>query len=883
MLRYLFLFVAPLAVAAADIQLTPGNLAAALEQARCSPKPVRIIVADGVYPVTEALVLGKDDSQVTWEAAEGARPVFEGGRAIKGWQKAEGGLWKAALPDKTRPIEQLWINGRRATLARSPNKGFFHIAEACGAEVFKGNGNAEFEAFSLYPGHFNMLKNIPAAEREHLLVTVTHAWAVSQCRVRQLNEATRSVWIKGRARYPFVVFEPDQRYWLENFRAALDAPGEWYLDRAAGEILCLPFPGEDMTKAEVIAPVTDRFLRIEGAHDIRFRGISFRHAGYLYPADGQHDGQAATTVDAVIEVAESTGIRFENCEVSRIGRHAIWFKNGCGDSAVTHSHLHDLGGGGVYVGETARPADPRVNRGIVVDDCIIQHGGRLHPAACGVVFTHTQRCAVTHCDIGDFYYTGVSAGWNWGYGDTSSRETLVENNHIHHLGWAYLSDMGGFYGLGTSPGTIVRGNHVHHITAHRYGGWGLYNDEGATDTLMENNLVHDTWNAGFHQHYGYFNTVRNNIFAFGSSAQIQGSRNEPRLRFRYLNNIVVWDPASPLLDGGEWNWKFFDRPERGDPKDSLVFRNNLYWPTDGKIPATLTKTHFSWDEWRKMGRDAGSQFANPLFEDIARRDFRLKPGSPAEKMGFKPWDLTLAGVRRTDAKWLALAAQGHNYPAWDTDAKPWPAPLFRVEQDFEHTSPGLIGIRGAKHDRENKGESIGVTDQLSSPFTPGSKRCLKVQDAPDLRHSYDPVLDIYPTTWDGGTFHIEFDIMAQENADWFFEIRGKSGDFGNGPYLRWQKGKLAAGTDGKAQLADIPPGEWFRVAITAATGAAAAPGMSAKTGTWSLALTRQDGSRETFENLPANPGWISASYMLFSALSSKKTAFFIDNVKMEQR
>jgi hypothetical protein len=156
-----------------------------------------------------------------------------------------------------------------------------------------------------------------------------------------------------------------------------------------------------------------------------------------------------------------------------------------------------------------------VNHHIVVDDCIIQHGGRLHPSACGVVLTHTQHCAVTHCDIGDFYYTGISAGWNWGYGDTASRETLVENNHIHHLGWAYLSDMGGFYGLGTSPGTIMRGNHVHHIASHRYGGWGLYNDEGSADTLMENNLVHDTWNAGFHQHYGYFNTVRNNIFAFG--------------------------------------------------------------------------------------------------------------------------------------------------------------------------------------------------------------------------------------------------------------------------------------------------------------------------------------------------------------------------------
>lgn len=718
-----------------------------------------------------------------------------------------------------------------------------------------------------------MLKTIPQPERDDVLLTVTHAWAVGQCRIQELNDEILGVRIKGRSRYPFVEFEPDQRWWVENFRAALDAPGEWFLDKAKGEVLYQPLPGEDMTKAEVIAPVVEKFLVMKGAHDVRFEGLSFQYCQHLYPAEGLHDGQAATTSGGAIEIEDSRGIHFANCEVAHTGLHAIWFKNGCADSTVTHCHLHDLGGGGVYVGETARPAESRVNHHITVDDCIIQHGGRLHPSACGVVFTHTQHCAVTHCDIGDLYYTGISAGWNWGYGDTASRETLVENNHIHHLGWAYLSDMGGFYGLGTSPGTIIRGNHVHHIASHRYGGWGLYNDEGATDTLMENNLVHDTWNAGFHQHYGYFNTVRNNIFAFGNSAQIQASRNEPRLRFRYMNNIVVWDPASPLLDGGEWNWKFFDKIDRGDPKDSLVFRKNLYWPTDGKIPAKLTKSHFSWDEWRKMGRDSGSQFANPMFEDLAKRDFRLKAGSPAEKTGFKPWDLTLAGVRKADAAWPALAAKGHDYPNWDTDAKPWPAPPFQIDQDFEHTSLGLIGIRTAKYDRENKGESIGVTDETSSPFTPGGKRCLKVLDAPGLKHTYDPVLDLYPTTWDGGSFHIEFDIMAQEGADWFFEIRGKNGEFAAGPYLRWQKGTLVANNANSLKLAEVKPGAWIRVSLTATTGS----------GSYAVTLETLDGKKDHFPAVPCNKTWDSASYLLFSALSSKHAAFFIDNVKMEER
>jgi len=861
---------------AADITLKPGNLAVVLEQVRKAPKPVRIVVESGVHPITETITLGKDDSQVTWS---GNNSIFMAGKPITGWVK-KGAMWKATLQDKTWNFEQLWINGRRATLARSPNKGYHHITEAVGAGVFPDlKENMNFHAFSIPAEQFDVLKAIPQAERDDVLITVTHAWTVGQWSIKALNDEALAVQIKGRSQYPFVEFEPDQRFWVENYRAALDAPGEWFLDKAKGEVLYLPLPGEDMTKAEVIAPVVKKFIVMKGAHDVRFEGISFQYSQHLYPADGLHDGQAATTSAGCIEIEDSRGIHFENCEVAHTGLHAIWFKNGCADSSVKRCHLHDLGGGGVYVGETVRPDEERVNHHIVVDDCIIQHGGRLHPSACGVVFTHTQHCAATHCDIGDFYYTGISAGWNWGYGDTASRETLVENNHIHHLGWAYLSDMGGFYGLGTSPGTIIRGNHVHHIASHRYGGWGLYNDEGASDTLMENNLVHDTWNAGFHQHYGYFNTVRNNIFAFGNSGQVQATRNEARLRFRYLNNIVVWDPASPLLDGGEWNWKLFDKTDRGDPKDSLIFRKNLYWPTDGKIPALLTKTKFTWDEWRKMGRDAGSQFADPMFENLAQRDFRLKPGSPAEKLGFKPWDLTLAGVRKTDTKWQELAAKGHDYPTWQTDAKPWPAPPYKVDQTFERTGLGTLGIRGAKYQNENKGERIGVTDETGSPIGGASKRSLKVQDAPDLKHSYDPVLDICPNWAESGTYHVSFDIMAQPGAHWFFEMRNKAGEFAAGPYVRWQNGKIVPGLQGNAVPFKVAPNQWVHVSITATPETPATP---AKNGTWTVSFTRQDGEKKGYLTFAAKPGWTDASYLLFGALGTKKTAFFIDNVKLHQ-
>lgn len=853
---------------------------AALEAARkITERPVRILVARGDYPLSETLTLGPGDSGISWEADQGSAPVFTGGRSIDGWKKSEDGTWQAEIPEVREgkwDFSQLWIDGRRATPAREPDRGFFHIEAPLSPSTFEGVESAEYEGFVLPPEVFGILQAIPERERAHVLLTVPHSWSAGQCRIEALDPSTRSVRIRGKARYGFLARGPDQRIWMEGFRAACDEPGEWHLDRASGILRYLPLPEEDFTGECVVAPMLDQFVKIAGAENVSFRGIAFRFGQYLFPEEGLHDGQAAVKIDGAIEVEDSRGIRFLDCEIGHVGRHAIFFRDGNSDCVVSRSHLHDLGGGGVRIGTISRPEEERICRNIVVEDCIIQQGGRLHPSACGVTLTHGRDCAVRHCDIGDFYYTGVSFGWNWGYGESVNRRNRLENCRIHHIGWAYLSDMGAFYNLGNAPETVIRGNHIHHVACYDYGGWGLYNDEGSGDVLMENNLVHDTSSAGFHQHYGYANRVRNNIFAFGGEAQIRRSRNEPRLTMVFENNIVLWDPGIPLLKGPVSRWENWSNREKGDPAGNAIFRRNLYWRTDGKMPEDLvggedSENGLSWETWREWGRDRDSRFADPAFVDAKARDFRLAEESPALELGFLPWDHSEAGVRGEE--WRKVAARAHLDARWEKEARPWPRPEFRIDlQTFENVPAGEVGIQAGSWDDQGKGESIGVIEGVSSTIplsdASGGDRSLRIVDVARLEPSYHPILDVHPT-WEEGVFRISFDVMSEPESSWFFEIRG-SGPFAAGPYLKWEKGRITAGHRENRELALVPPGEWVRIEVTAATGSER----------WMVELVREDGSTHRVADIPCQPEWTDGSYLLWSAIGSTKSAFFLDNLRM---
>lgn len=75
-------------------------------------------------------------------------------------------------------------------------------------------------------------------------------------------------------------------------------------------------------------------------------------------------------------------------------------------------------------------------------------------------------------------------------------------------------------------------------------------------------------------------------------------------------------------------------------------------------------------------------------------------------------------------------------------------------------------------------------------------------------------------------------------------------------------------------MAEIPPGEWFRLKITAETAS------GANAGSYVVELMRQNGSSKVFPKIVCKESWRDAGYLLFSGLGTTKTAFFIDNLRM---
>jgi hypothetical protein len=836
----------------------------AVRQQREPGRAARVVIADGTYPLRGTVEFTPEDSGVIYEAAPGAKPVFSGGTRITSWKKQGEHLWQAKLPDVAAGdwyFEQLWVNGRRATRARTPNEDWTYMrgATAKGRDPLTGSDADLRHALIMgYPDTLAPLDGVPQERLSDVTAVVYHSWEISRHRGRFFDPKNDALYVTEIATNkpsdvpPFIDFAAGKRYHLENFRAALDSPGEWFLDRD-GTLLYWPLPGEDMSKAEVVAPRVGQFIRIKGdeekpVENLTFRGLRFLYGQYILPPGGQADAQAAHDIPAVILADDAKRIAFEDCEIAHVGLYAIWFRSGCEGNTMRNCYLHDLGAGGFRVGN-GWPSDGAPSRRVsshnVVENNIIHGGGRIHYGAIGVWIGHSSDNIVAHNDISDFIYTGISAGWNWGYTESSAKRNLIEFNQIHHLGSSLLGDMAGIYTLGLSEGTVIRGNHIHHLRSNPDGVYGIYLDQASTGIVVRDNLVHDIGTACFYQHFGRDNLLENNIFAYPLQTSLRRALLEPHESFRAERNIMV-EPGGSFFGGTLIEGK-------------VSLDRNLYWPAKGK---TADFGGMSFSAWQQLGQDKNSLVADPGFADAAGRDFHLAADSPALGLGFVPFDYSQAGVQGGRA-WRKLAG-GQLFPDFNITPHRPPMPPLDLEEGFE-----AFLWSSLLHAVSNGGDAMALapTDEVAA----SGKRSLKFADQAGLNYPFDPHLVYWPNHTRGIT-RCSFNLRLGPGAEFQHEWRDNATPYLSGPGFVISGGVLQVA----GKTLPLPQDQWIHFEIKAGLG-------EQSTGTWDMTVQVPGEPAHHFTDLPSQPGWKSLEWLGFISNASGPSVFYLDNVMIHNK
>lgn len=434
------------------------------------------------------------------------------------------------------------------------------------------------------------------------------------------------------------------RYFISGVREALDAPHEWFLDREKGELLYLAEGGQPPAKPAVLARL-DRLIVLRGEPErnrwvehLRFEGFTFMDTNYTLTSNYY------MPADAVVWMSGARDCVVMGCTFRWTGGYALRLEGRSERVQFVRNRVEDVGQGGVIlIGDNA--SQPRHN---LVAGNLMQRLGLVYKHVAGVYVITGSDNRIAHNTIWDTPRYAISLKSL--DASRSSHRNVVEFNDLRRTNLE-TNDTGAIETLGRDQqdsGNIIRYNLILDSVGMistpdgkivtPYFTWGIYLDDYSSGTTVLGNIVARTVNGGICVHGGRNNLFENNIFVDAAVEQI---RLQPRDDFmqgnRFLRNIVVYSkPESTLI----FSWD--SRRDRFAEWDY-----NLYWLRGADLQAIQRRiTPFgTWEDWRKTGFDAHSLVADPLFVAPQRDDYRLRPESPAWRLGFQPIPVERIGHR----------------------------------------------------------------------------------------------------------------------------------------------------------------------------------------------------------------------------------------------
>jgi hypothetical protein len=492
----------------------------------------------GTYRLTRPVDFGVQDSgadgfRVIYRAAPGEVPVLDGGVTVTGWTPDHGGIYRATL-DRDEKLRSLFVNGTRADMASAEFDGLGGWGE------FVVHGN---EPWAETPGKtFDGVKfkaggRTSFAHPEDIELAQNKTWTSVVVGVREIAMDGDLMVAKLQQPYGAIAaslawhcyFDPNKRFTLRNAYELLTRPGQFYFNRTTHTLYYYPKPGEDMAKAEVIAPMSEGLLRITGestehrVERLTFEGLSFTYDHWLLKQVGDSRGFAGVQSLGLYTKFRADGnwhkdhydlcdlpqatVELRSCrDVQFVRNHFTHLSSGTGislindvvDSTVVGNTFTDSLGNAINVGHPQHyiigdgPLYPAGVEGVCARDTIgnnwIRHVSLDFHQEEAISGFFTQAVTITHNDVADVPYGGIALGWWWGNGEIPPSKVPKDNaityNRVADTQQILVKDGGPIYVLGEQPGGIIEGNYVE--GARRL----MYCDDGSAYWNIRNNVFY---------------------------------------------------------------------------------------------------------------------------------------------------------------------------------------------------------------------------------------------------------------------------------------------------------------------------------------------------------------------------------------------------------
>jgi hypothetical protein len=579
-----------------------------------------IYLAAGTYRLSQPLALDAQDSgtnghNIIYTRQDETRAArIIGSVAVTGWELADRArnLWSAPAPDALKNTRQLYVDGVRAyrTRGRVPVALTQTVAgyTAGSTEMARWRNPADLEF--VYTGGNSVWSErseglgpwteprCPVAAISGAAITMAQPCWDNSTKRAMLPSGERTANLVG----PAAVGK--QPAYVENAYELLGTPGQWYFDRAARRLYYVPRPGEDLSKADVEAPVLETLLTGEGAHNLMFSGLWFEFATWLQPSspegfseiqanytltganawatqglcslvpNGQCPYGAWTRPAANVRFHNGAAIQFEKDVFAHLGAAGLDLGDGAQNDRVEGCLFSDISGNGLELGAVDQPL--ATGAGITRDNQIrnnhIVNIGAEYHGAVGLVVGYAQRTIVAHNQLDHLPYAAISMGWG-GWPDkirrpgqaNYSQENLVANNRIFDY-MLVLADGGAIYTQGLTGPSLDAGEKVTtNVIYNQFGsGHAIYTDNGSSNVTVADNVIYhtnfDNWGSRHHNYYNAADGKDYDPLVISGNYWQQGTpdsgKDAVRIQGNHLISMLEQVPFSILGDAGiQEDWR----------------------------------------------------------------------------------------------------------------------------------------------------------------------------------------------------------------------------------------------------------------------------------------------------------------------------------------